>query len=131
MNGGIGFVVGGFDLGGWVGCFLGPVVEEGIGQRAADALVEEDEQGGDANAFFGESVAVGSAGPLEQAVGFHLAQIIAELGKGIGLGGEIKGPENGWVDVGGPPTVELRTAVQQHLHQAGSHDTILVSWALG
>ena len=111
-------MVGSFDLGGRVGGFLGPVVKQGFGERAADAPVEENEHGGDADAFFGESVAVRPTGPLEQAVGFHLAQIIADWGEGIGLWGESKGIQNGLANLGRPPTVELRTSVQQHLHQA-------------
>ena len=54
---------------------------------------EENEESRHADTFGGESVAVRSAGALQQAVGFHLAQVVAELSEGIGLGGEAEGTE--------------------------------------
>jgi len=100
------------------------VVEQAVGPRATEALVEENEQGRHADAFGGESVAVGLAGALPQAGGFHLAQVVAERGQGIGLGGEAEGAENSFVDRGGWPAVQLGAAVQPHLHQA-DHPRVL------
>ena len=50
-------------------------------------------------------------------MGFHFAKVVAELGEGIGRGGQAEGGEDGVMDVGGAPSVELRAAVEQHLHQ--------------
>jgi hypothetical protein len=40
------------------------------------------------------------------------------------VGGKGEGTENDFMDLGRPPTVELRAAVQQHLHQA-DHPRVL------
>src|SRR3990172_11656369 len=47
----------------------------------------------------------------------HLAKVIAELSEGVPVGGKAKTGEEGLVDVGGPPSVELYATLQQHLHQ--------------
>ena len=38
---------------------------------------------------------------FEQAMGFHLAKVIAELGDGISVGGQAEAGENGLVDIAG------------------------------
>ena len=50
-------------------------------------------------------------------MGFELAEIIAELGKSIAVGSELKGEEDGLMDLPGAPAPELGTAVQQDFHQ--------------
>ena len=87
-------------------------MKQGVGQRAANALVEQDEHRRHPQSFFREPVSVPSSLALQQPVGLHLAQVIAELGQGVGLRREAKGGPNGFVDLGGPPTAELRAAVQ-------------------
>jgi hypothetical protein len=56
-------------------------VEEAVSQRAADALMERDKEQGRAGALIGQTIGVASAVTFEQAVGFQLAQVIAELGE--------------------------------------------------
>ena len=73
LNGGIGLVVGGFDFGGRWGAASGWVVKQAVSQRAADALVKEDEHGGHSGSLFREAVGVALAHPLQQAMAFHLA----------------------------------------------------------
>ena len=73
LNGVVGLVVSRFDLGGRFRDGLRAVMEQTVSQRAADALVEENEQGPHPDAFGGESVALGLVEALQQAVGFHLA----------------------------------------------------------
>jgi hypothetical protein len=52
-------------------------------------------------------------------MGFHFAKVAAELGEGItGAGGEAEGREDGLMDFGASPSVELGTAVEQH-HSSG------------
>jgi len=50
-------------------------------------------------------------------MGFHFANVIAELSVGISVSGQAKAGEDGLMDVVGPPSVELRTAVPQYLHE--------------
>ena len=61
--------------------------------------------------FVGEVVPVAAADALDQAVRFHLAQIVAELGEVVDAVAEAEGGQDGLMDVGGPPAVELRAAV--------------------
>ena len=123
LNSVVSLLVSRFDFAGRFRGLLRAVVEQAVGPRPTDALVEENEQGRHPDAFGGESVTVGSAGALPQTVGFHLAQVVA-LGEGIGLGREAEGTENRFMDRGGSPAVELRTAVPRHLHQA-DHPRVL------
>jgi hypothetical protein len=60
------------------------VVEQRVSQRPADALVEQDEKECGMGPLIGETVAVASSNTFHQAVGFHLAKVIAEWGEGVG-----------------------------------------------
>ena len=50
-----------------------------IGERAAEPLVEKQEQQGDIDAFGGETVGIALAVALDQAMALQLAKIVAEL----------------------------------------------------
>ena len=55
----VGFVVGGFEWAGWGAVLLlGAVVELAAGEGAAQTLVEEEEQDGQALAFWGQAPAM-------------------------------------------------------------------------
>src|SRR5215469_5384518 len=58
-------------------------VKQRVGQRPADALVEQDEHGGHALTLVREAVTLPSAIAFQQAVALHLARVIAELGEGV------------------------------------------------
>src|SRR5438445_13445350 len=73
LNGGIGLVVGGFDFSGRSGAAFGSVMKQAVSQGTADALVKQDESGGDSGSLFREAVGVVFADALQQAVTFHLA----------------------------------------------------------
>src|SRR6266550_3051031 len=47
---------------------------------------------------------------------FELAQVITELGEGVGFGGELEGGEDGFMDLAA--SAELGTTVEQDFHQA-------------
>ena len=62
------------------------MIEETVGERAADTLVKQHEEQGDLAAFVREPIGVTGAIPLDQAVGFQSAQVVADLGERIGRG---------------------------------------------
>ena len=68
MNGFVGAVVGGFEFAGRLVLGVGTVVEAAIGERAAQAFVEEQEEQRDLNAFGGETIGVAGAVALQQPV---------------------------------------------------------------
>src|SRR5260370_41519208 len=49
--------------------------------------------------------------------GLHLAKVIAELSERVAFPGQAEAGEDGPMDVGGPPSVELRAGMQEHLHR--------------
>ena len=66
MDGFVGAVVGGFEFAGRLVLGVGTVVEAAIGERAAQAFVEEQEEERDLNAFGGETIGVAGAVALQQ-----------------------------------------------------------------
>ena len=77
MDGFVGAVVGGFEFACRLVLGVGTVVEAAIGERAAQAFVEEQEEERDLNAFGGETIGVAGAVALQQPVAFELAQVVA------------------------------------------------------
>ena len=55
------------------------VMKPAVGERAAELLVEEQEQERDLHAFGSEPVSVAGTIAFEQTVAFKFAQIVAEL----------------------------------------------------
>ncbi len=58
---------------------------------------------------------VASAVALQQPVGFHFAQVVAQLSRRVSGGREAEAGNNGLVDFGGAPSQDLGAGVQQHL----------------
>jgi len=94
---------------------IGFVMKAAVGQRAAEAFVEEQEQKRDLEAFRRQAVGVTAAIALEQPVTFEFAQIIAKLVQSICFVGESEGGEDGRVNLFGRPAPDGIAAVQQNL----------------
>ena len=118
MNGFVGAMVGGFELAGRVVMGVRAVVKAAVGERAAEPFVKEQEEQGDVNPFWGETVSVAGSVTLQQPVGLELAQVVTELVQPVGAVGEVEGGEDGVVDVLGGPATDLTTAVQEDLEEA-------------
>lgn len=61
LDGLVGFVIGGFEFAIWPVVGIGFVMESAVGERAAEALVEEQEQERNVDAFGGQAVGVMAA----------------------------------------------------------------------
>ena len=70
------------------------MIEQTVGEGTADALMKEDEEHGDFAPLVREPIGVAGAIPLDEAVGFHFAQVVADLGEGIRRGREGERGEN-------------------------------------
>ena len=93
-------------------------MEKGIRNGATDALMEEKEQERYLYSFFSESIAIVLEIPLDQAMGFHLTQVITELGKRIGRGLEIEGFEKSLMQITSSPRGDAGAGMHQHFHEA-------------
>ena len=63
----------------WPMLGIWPVVEATVGERSAQALMEEQEEQCDLNPFGGEKVGITRAVALEESVPLQFAQIVAKL----------------------------------------------------
>src|SRR5437899_11648252 len=117
-------MVGGFELAGRLVMGVRAVVKAAVGEGAAEPFVKEQEEQGDLNPFWGETVGVAGSVTLQQPVGFELAQVVAELVERVGAVGGVEGGEDGVVDLLGGPAADLTTAVQEDFEEAD--DTGLV-----
>jgi len=87
-----------------------------VGKRAAELLVEEEEQERDLHAFGGEPVSVARTIAFEQTVAFEFAQIVAELIQPVSIGGEVKRRQDGLVDLFCGPAADRVAAMQEDFH---------------
>jgi len=93
-------------------------MKEAVGKRAAKLFVEEYERQGDCSSFVVEPVGVSFAVSLQQAVGVHLSEIVAESIESLSGGGDAKGREDGVVNLFGSPAAHRCAAGQQGLPQS-------------
>src|SRR5215471_4817340 len=96
---------------------VGPVVEATAGKRTAQALMKQQEQENNLDAFCREAVDIARSVPLQQVVSLELAQIVAQLVQAIALLREPEGGEHGLMDLLSGPAADVRAAVQEDLHQ--------------
>src|SRR5947208_1146372 len=94
------------------------MVEPAIGQRTAEAFVEEQEQQRHLHTFGGEVVGIAGAVALQELMPFQLAEIVAELVQPVGFLRESKRGEDGLVDLPGSPAADGGAAMQEDFHQA-------------
>ena len=118
FDGLVGAVVGGFEPAVWPMLGVWPVVEATVGERSAQALVEEQEEQCDLDPLGGEQVGVARAVAREQSVSLELAQIVAKLVEAVGVCREIECFEHALVDLASRPAPDLGAGVQKNLEEA-------------
>src|SRR5947208_5088351 len=111
-------MVGGFELAGRLVMGVRAVVKAAVGEGAAEPFVKEQEEQGDLNPFWGETVGVAGSVTLQQPVGFELAQVVSKLVQPVAAVGAVEGGEDGVVDLLGGPAADLTTAVLEDLKEA-------------
>ncbi len=65
-------------------------MEKRVGQRATNPFLKEDEEQAGFDAFFRKAIRIMRSVPLNQAMGLHLPQVIAQLVQSVPLGREGK-----------------------------------------
>ena len=94
--------------------------------------MEEHEEQGDFGSFGGEPIGVAFAVTLDEAVGFHFAEIVAQLVQAVALVGQTVGGEEGLMNLFGAPASQLSAAMQQDFHQADHARVVdLDAWQSG
>ena len=109
MKGGVKFGVGSKSV-------VRSVVKERGSQGTAQALVKEDQEDGNLHTLVGQVRGVTVAVALEQAVGSHLAQVIAQLMEAIARRSQGLGAEESRVNLVGGPAGQTGPAVEEDLH---------------
>ena len=109
---------GGFEFAVWLEVGIGTTAEHAVGKRAAQALVEENEDHGDLDSLVGETVGVASAVAFEQCVGAQLAQVVAQLVEPIAFVIQAEAGEDDLMELLGSPAADRGAGMQQHLQQA-------------
>src|ERR1700733_10738570 len=79
LNGPVGFVGGGLQFAIGEEGRMGLMMEAAVGQRAAEPLVEEQEQQSDIKALGGEAIGVALSIALEQSMALELAEVVTQL----------------------------------------------------
>src|ERR1700736_1131636 len=93
-------------------------MEAAVGERATKALVEEQEQERDVNAFGRQAVSVAAAIAFQQSVPFEFAEIVAELVQSVLLRGELEGGDDRLVNLFGSPAADGTAVMQQDFEKA-------------
>ena len=118
LNGFVGAVICGFQFTVWLVTGDGAVVEAAVGERTAEPLVEEEKEQRDLDAFRGEAVGVAGSIPLQQAVTFEFAQVVAQLVDAVASVGEMEGGDNDLMDLLGGPAADVAATMQEDFEQA-------------
>ena len=93
-------------------------MESAVGERAAEPLMEEEEeQGGLGALLVGEAIGITGSVALDEAVPLELAQIVAELVDAVGMVGKLERGEDGLVYFPGGPASDMCAAMQENLQE--------------
>src|SRR5439155_23728748 len=90
--------------------------EERMSQGTAETLVKKDQEDAHFHSLVRQAIGVTLAVTLEQAVGTHLAQVVAELVQAIAGRHQGVGGQDGLMNLGGGPAAEPRAGVKQDFH---------------
>src|ERR1700730_18316019 len=138
LNGFVGAMVGGFELAGRLVMGVGAVVKAAVGERAAEPFVKEQEEQGDLNPFWGETVGVAGFVTLQTDVdveplrletgeaagdglepladGIEMVQSLLEMEIGEVVGDQLVAQEGG----------ELFVLLQKRVFEIGAEDVMAV-----
>ena len=107
LDGSISLMIGDFEfaMGSMGGVWL--VVKAAVSKWTAQALVEEQKQKSDLEAFAGQPIGVSCSVTFEQAVAFKFAQVVSKLVQSIGLFRKMEALENDLMNVLGAPAPEI------------------------
>ena len=99
MDGSISVMIGDFQLA--MGSMGGvwSVVKAAVSKWTAQALVEEQKQKSDLEAFAGQAIGVSCSVTFEQAVAFEFAQVVSKLVQSVGLFRKVEALENDLMNV--------------------------------
>jgi hypothetical protein len=122
-------VIGGFEFAVGPVLGIGFVMESAMGERTAEALVEEQKQESDVNAFRGKAVGVAVAIASEQTVALEFAQIVAELVQCVLFRGKLERRNHGLVNLFGRPAADSSAVVDENFQQP--NDTHIVDFDAG
>lgn len=108
-------MIGGFESA--VGPMLGIrlVVEAAVCERTAEALVEEQKQESDLNAFGRQAVGVASAITFKDSMSFEFAEIVTELVQPVGFGRKLERRDDGLVNLFDGPAADGSAIMQENL----------------
>jgi hypothetical protein len=110
-------VAGGFEFAVGLVVRMGFVMEAAVGERATEALVEEQEQKRNVDALAGQAVGVAAAVTLQKSVAFELAQVVPELVQAILFRGELERGDDDRVNLFGGPATDGAAVMQENLQQ--------------
>lgn len=91
-------------------------MEATVGERSAEAFVEQQEEQRYLGASCCQAIGIPRATSFQEAMGFHLPQVVAQLIEPIPGLGKPKGIENRFVDRTRGPSSDLCAAVEQNFH---------------
>jgi hypothetical protein len=85
---------------------IGFVMEAAVGERTAEALVEEQEQERDVNSLGRQSVSVAATVAFEQSMAFEFAEIVTKLVESVLFRGKLERGDDGRVNLFGGPAAD-------------------------
>jgi hypothetical protein len=91
------------------------VVEAAVCERTTEALVEEQKQQRDLDAFGRQAVGLAPAITLEESVTFELAEILTELVQSVVFGKKLERRDHGFMNLFDDPTADGSAMMPENL----------------